>query len=315
MHDQTDAPPEPQKAKRVRLKPRQTVEQCFIAIASACLDHLEANLPAVLAGHEPEGIHQMRVALRRLRSAIHIFHAVLPLDAIEHRIDEMKALAATLGTARDLDVFREEIVGPVAAHYPGSKPLEDLMSVIAGRRTVAWANALAAVRTARTSELISELRGDLAAKPWREAGKPGAHKEPIVKFARKMLNQRLKKVVKHGKHMETMSVAERHQMRIALKKLRYGAEFFSSLYPADGTKPYIKTLGRLQDVFGFLNDLATAERLLAELNGQGFQPKSQSLAEGLVLGWHGHAAEAAWPDAKKRWAALEKLTPFWARQG
>lgn len=318
MHGQGKDKPDtkgapPTKARRLRLAADCTAEDAYIAIVTDCIDQLEANLPAVLDGHAPEGIHQMRVALRRLRSALAVFRPALACSRIETQLSEARELARILGAARDLDVFRDEIVAPVTAHYAHSEALGALTSVIEGRRTVAWANALAAVRTPRTTALIASIRAALEDHCWRGAdcGASPAYAQGAKSFARKVLGHRLKKAAKLARHMEGMSVADRHRLRLRLKKLRYGAEFFESLYPAKRAKPYIKALGRLQDVFGFLNDVATAERLLGEVTGQGFQPKPLLLAEGLVLGWHGHAAEAAWPQAQKRWAKFVHSDPFW----
>jgi hypothetical protein len=68
-------------------------------------------------------------------------------------------------------------------------------------------------------------------------------------------------VLKYGKRLEELSVPERHEMRKAMKKMRYGIEFFGSLYPKDAVKPFLKRMKKLQDIFGYLNDVAMAETL------------------------------------------------------
>jgi len=303
--------PQPVKAKKVRLDPDGTVEDAFVATVAACLQHFEANIPAVLTSHEPEGIHQMRVAIRRLRSAVTVFRPALRCERIEALADEARDLTDTLGAVRDLDVFRDEVLAPVLDHYGRREGLRILSEVIEGRRIVAWANALAAVREPRIMDLDTRLHDALNERAWRNTERKG-YRLPAKKFAHEVLEHRLRSARELGDRMDELSLEERHKMRIRLKKLRYSAEFFETLYKKKKAKPYIKALGKLQDVFGYLNDVATAERLLSEVTGGSFHPKPLLRAEGIVLGWHGFAADAAWPKVKKRWKKLEREKPFWA---
>jgi CHAD domain-containing protein len=306
-----DPLPEPVTAKKVKLDRKGTVEDAFIVTVTACLDHFEANIPAVLKGHDPEGLHQMRVAVRRLRSAVSVFRPALRCERIEALAAEAKELTDTLGAVRDLDVFRSEVLGPVLDHYGRSGGLKILAEMIEGRRVVAWANALAAVREPKIMELDGRIRQALEVRGWR-AGERKGYKLPVKKFAREVLDHRLKTVRELAKHLDELKLEERHKLRIRIKKMRYASEFFASLYPKKKVKPYVKRLGRLQDVFGYLNDVATAERLLGEVTGGSFHPKPLLRAEGLVLGWHGYAADDAWPRVQKRWTKLKREAPFWA---
>jgi len=303
--------PEAVTARRVKLDRKGSVEDAFVATVAACLDHFEANIPAVQKAHDPEGIHQMRIAIRRLRSAVTVFRPALMCDRIEAMAGEAKDLAATLGAVRDLDVFRDEVLEPVLDHYGRTDGLRILAEMIEGRRVVAWANALAAVREPKVMDLVRRLHQALEAHGWRNGDRKG-WKLPTRKFAHEVLAHRLKTVRELADRMDELKLEDRHKLRIRIKKLRYAAEFYEGLYPKKKVKPYIKELGRLQDVFGYLNDVATAERLLAEVTGGSFHPKPLLRAEGLVLGWHGYAADDAWPKVKKRWKKLKKTKPFWA---
>jgi CHAD domain-containing protein len=311
MDASADPFPEAAKAKKVKLDRKGTVEDAFLVTIAACLEHFEANVPAVLKAHDPEGLHQMRVAIRRLRSAVSVFRPALQSETIEELTGEAKELAATLGAVRDLDVFRDEVLDPVLEHYGRKDGLRILAEMIEGRRVVAWANALAAVREPKVMDLDARLRQVLEAHAWRDGERKG-YKLPARKYAHEVLAHRLKTVKELVNRMDELKLEDRHKLRIRIKKLRYAAEFFSSLYPQKKVKPYLKELSRLQDVFGYLNDVATAERLLAEVTGGSFHPKPLLRAEGLVLGWHGYAADDAWPKVKKRWKKLKKTKPFWA---
>ena len=101
-------------------------------------------------------------------------------------------------------------------------------------------------------------------------------------------------------------------MRKQLKKFRYTGEFFSSLYKKKKTKRYLLSLSRAQDVFGYLNDVSTAEIMVSRIIYQ--QPDLADImmwSGGLVLGWHQHRAEEAWGDAQALWRELEDAQRFW----
>lgn len=311
MDASTEPLPDPVLASKIKLDRKGTVEDAFTVTVMACLDHFEANFPSVMKAHDPEGLHQMRVAIRRLRSAVSVFRPALACPAIDALADEAKALGHTLGAVRDLDVFRDEMLEPVLDHYGRTEGLRIMSEIIEGRRVVAWANALAAVREPRVMDFEREFRAAVAAKAWREGDRRG-YQLPVKKFAREVLSHRLGTVAELANRMDALRLEERHKLRLRLKKLRYSAEFFQSLYPKKKSGPYLKALRRLQDVFGYLNDVATAERLLGEVTGGSFHPQPLLRAEGLVLGWHGLGADATASRAKKRWKKLKKEDPFWA---
>ncbi len=311
MDAKTASFPEPVSAKKIRLDRKGTVEDAFVRTVSGCATHFEANMPAVLTAHDPEGLHQMRVALRRFRSAVSVFRPALTSPGMDALTGEAKNLTGVLGAVRDLDVFRGELLLPVIEHYGRTEGLRTLDEVIEGRRVVSWANALAAVREPKVMDLGPAARALLEQKEWYGGDRKG-FKLPARKFAREVLNHRLGMVRALADKMDELRLEDRHKLRIRLKKLRYAAEFFESLYPKKKARPYIVRLRRLQDVFGYLNDVATAERLLSEVTGGSFHPKPLLRAEGLVLGWHGFAADDAWPKVKRRWKKLKKEKPFWA---
>jgi triphosphatase len=107
----------PVKAQHAVLDRGMSVNDAFKAVMWATLVHLRANEPGMLAGRNPEYMHQMRVALRRIRSAFGVFAALFPGPAISSVRNELKWLAANLGTARDWDVFVTETLPPIEAEF------------------------------------------------------------------------------------------------------------------------------------------------------------------------------------------------------
>ena len=106
-------------------------------------------------------------------------------------------------------------------------------------------------------------------------------------------------------------MAERHELRKELKKLRYAVEFLSPLFPAKRVGPFVKRLKKLQNVFGDLNDAATVKSMLAgkEVHGAG-EPAAQR-AIGWVVGASQARADYGWAGAKGLWRKLEDTRLFW----
>jgi CHAD domain-containing protein len=126
------------------------------------------------------------------------------------------------------------------------------------------------------------------------------------------MRRRWRKVAASGARLEHLSIEERHAMRKALKQLRYTAEFFASLYPARATRRFIKEVRALQEVFGYLNDVAAAERLTAICNTACAESPEAQRAAGYILGWHNAQAARAWRHAHAGWKKLEAMPRFWA---
>ena len=114
----TGSDPSWRKAIRLDLSAEASVESVLCRILEHCLDHLKDNERCTLVSDHPEGVHQMRVAMRRMRSALRTFRPVLPPEQYARVGDEVKWLTKSLADTRDLDVFMDEIVGPGRRRLP-----------------------------------------------------------------------------------------------------------------------------------------------------------------------------------------------------
>ena len=130
----------------------------------------------------------------------------------------------------------------------------------------------------------------------------------------RLLDKRHKRVLKHGREFEQLADADLHRLRISLKKLRYASEFFAAQFPDGEPRAYIRTLRRLQDDLGWLNDAAVAEHCLKGLlaaNQRGKNLSALGVAAGQVIGWNARA----WEDARARivgdWHAFAAAEPYW----
>jgi len=128
--------------------------------------------------------------------------------------------------------------------------------------------------------------------------------------ADKFLQKRWKKAVRLGRTIDSLEGDERHKMRKSLKKLRYTAEFLAPLYPKAKVKPFIKRLKRLQDVFGYVNDVSMAG-VLGDIASSHCEDADALVAAGKVLGYHEAKEPEVWQRAPRAWQRLKASGPFW----
>jgi len=235
----------------------------FQTIALSCLSHLASNKIAVQQG-EAAGIHQMRIGLRRLRAAVSLFGDVLH-DAPRQTISaELKWLTGELGPARDFEVLLSDEA--LKAAFDDAVQRDKLLSALDRQRLDGLARAKAAVESERYRLLLLEtvlwIIGD--------ACKPG--ETSVSAFAEQEMPRRLRKILKKLKRVDDLDDNARHRLRIAVKKLRYGTEFFEPVFGSksgddNNGKDFSRALKSLQDGLGRLHDFAVHKDILAEIGG------------------------------------------------
>ena len=264
------------KAQPVQLDDGMTVQQAFLAIVGNCLAQLSGNQDGVAAGEDVESLHQMRVGLRRLRSALAMFKSLLALpDALKADLDW---LGGTLGEARDWDV----LAGQTLAQLDGEAALEAAAALVPAARqqaSAAHARAAHAVGSQRYTAALLGLQRWLQAQAWRDSCSARQLRrldQRVPAFARTRLRKYQRRLMQRGKRLLHGTPQQRHQARIAAKKTRYATEFFAALLPSRAVKPYVARLSALQDELGALNDAQVADRLLQTLaDGQPRRPALQ----------------------------------------
>lgn len=241
--------PAAHKADLVRLDPDMAIGDALGQIVALCLRHYRLNEALLLESYVPAALHQARVAIRRLRTALSLFRPVLRAEEVARFQGELRWLAHMLGEARDLDVLS---VDDAAGH-----------AVLEAARAEAHARVLQWLGSARVRMLMLDLTQWLA----DGAGLSDDAAKPVTPFAVERLRKRRKRIAKGGKHMKRLSDEARHVIRKDAKKLRYSAEYFGSLFSAKAArrryKRFIVRLEAMQDRLGKLNDLVTAPATLA----------------------------------------------------
>jgi triphosphatase len=303
----------PAKVVRAALHPDMPVGEAFRAVADANLSHLLANERGMLEGAETEYLHQMRVAVRRLRSALDVFSPPLPEAAVAPVAAGLKWLAGRLGPARDWDVFVRETLPPVVADFDTHGELQAFCARCEKLRRAAGGRARAAVRSLRYRRITLSTAAWLAAAGWLDGLDPekrSAVDAPLASFAKTVLDKRYRQVRRRGRRLGKLSAAQLHRLRIAVKKLRYGADFFAGLYEPAPVRRMAKRLARLQDILGAINDGATA----ADLVARGFERapgRGAGEARGILLGWNRGRAGALKRDLGGAWRDFRAVGKYW----
>jgi CHAD domain-containing protein len=218
-------------------------------IVAACHADLMKYRAIVLASRRPIGIHQTRVALRRLRAAFGLFKSAVDGPVVRALSAEAKWLAGECAPARDLHVFLNETLSDVP---PNIRRIGNRLAKTHLER------ARSALSGARFEGFHRQLEAFIALSP-------ASTDKHLDEFARNELGKRHDKVVHRGRRLGSLDERRLHRLRIAIKKLRYAADFLRPAFASPLAKSYIEATVRLQGALGALNDRAVAAYVLADL--------------------------------------------------
>ncbi len=311
-----DQPINAVRASKILLRRKATLSYAFQMIGRSVLHHIAANEPAVLAG-KPDGVHQMRIGVRRLRAAIWVFSKLLRSKQTEVIKRDLKWLAGKLGPVRDLDVFLNTKVHQLAGAQPPISGFSELTSELVYRRDLAADAAKSAISSPRYRLLV------LNALEWIEDGRwlkqlSVRGDQRIQPHAVHLFDRRTKKAKRRLKKVRKLNDHDRHELRIAIKKLRYTVYFFESLFVnsagAKALSHYKRHLRSLQDSLGALNDVAVHQKLLTKLRTDGDDERSRLVyfAAGAVVGSERDEIRPLLNVAKRAARNLRGAEKFWS---
>ena len=291
------------RATRVKLDPADSIDGALAKVVRAASTHVTGNLAPVLETADAEGIHQLRVSLRRLRSAFLFLKPHLGSRAAALNREARRALRR-LGPARDLDVFLLETLPPVIDANPGVSSLPRLRDTARERRDAAYASARKLILGRRFNRFVLDLL--------RVAHGGGLVVEDsdasLADTARDRLSARYRSLMKAGHGFDHLTEPERHRVRIALKKLRYACDYSRTLFPGPAVDTYLRRLSVLQDALGRLNDASVARRISQELAAA-----DPLVTEGAVRvgDWCDRWARETEPGLIESWRTFAATDPFW----
>jgi inorganic triphosphatase YgiF len=295
----------------------------FTVVGRACLRHLVANIPAMI-NKDLNAVHQMRVALRRLRAAISLFAPLVTDDRTEAIKTELRWLANELGPARDLDTLLFEVIAPLRKQHAKEPGLAGLAKMFTRRRLKSYRQAQQAIQSARFRSLILDTSEWIEAGPWSrsENALMQARREmPIEIYAAEQLSHRCKKIRRRGAEINGRDPEQLHRLRIQVKKVRYAIEYFSGVYHGKKSAKHCKkvrsSLMQLQNCLGRVNDIVTHKALFMDIiasPAKGLteeQGRHRAFAAGLVIGDQQAQVEKWLARARKAHSRFAATKAFW----
>ena len=302
------------RAELFRITTEHVVDDVIAQLAGSCWHHLLKNHTVAVEGSDPEGVHQMRLALRRLRTICALFRREIPSPSFQAVNSEARWLMQQLGPAREWDVFAETIVTRLVTAAP-DVDFGGLREAVEQQRKSSYGALQTVLADPRCSRFLLSLGHLVERRGWRneidsEALAPLS--QPMPTIAGKILARLHRKALKRGAHFRQLNIDAQHDLRIDLKKLRYAAEFFLPLYATHApAKRYVRRLARLQASLGRARDIASTRTLLDAIR-QDDQP-ALHLAIGAVAGWQARDQIAVTKTLRKRWRRFKATPAFWGR--
>ena len=296
-----------------------SVDDAFRLLLQSALNQLLLNHPAAENGKDPEGIHQVRIALRRLRCALRMLCSLAPSAMLESLRADAKWFASSLSAARNWDVFLGQTLEEVAHACNTVAGFDHLREVAERARHKGYGIARTALGDRRTGRFELALGAWIEQRGWR-CDVSGEHltelSAPAITFAMRALGKQHDRVLKRGRRFKRLPLEARHQLRLEVKKLRYAADFFLPLFGHDGhAKRYGRRLSRLQERLGRYNDVGMVRHLMAEL-GSDELPTAGRLAFGAVLGFQACRLAGAESEIRAAWRDFRDATrPWTSRRG
>ena len=309
-----EAPATPRGAGDLVFNRRANVEEVARDVFRDCFAQIVANMVVVADSDAIEGPHQLRIGLRRLRTAISVFSGPLGAEALTPISLQARDIGNVVGRLRDIDVLIDEIVAPAAKGGIDSAAIEALTAALEERRETVRAEVREILASAESTGFLYDLGRLIEGRGWLKPSdytQTGRLAERIGALGPVLLDQRYARAVRRGKKIRKLSVPELHELRKDLKKFRYTSEVFDVMWPGKKVRAYIKTLKRLQNWFGTLNDAAMAEVYLTGADAPGKNDPAAQRAVGWVVGTLAIRVADDRPAMFDSWDDFAAKKPFW----
>lgn len=260
-------PPPPVRSSKspIALDPAMNGAQAGRAIHLSLLETVLANEAGTRQGLDPECLHQLRVAVRRARSALAQLRDVFEADAVAHLKVELRWLQTTTGPVRDLDVYllkMEDYRGDLPESIRGH--LDPLETYLHEHHALERQHLVSALDSERYARVLTDWRALVENTEPALPDRPNAAR-PIGELAAERIRHAYRQVRKEGDAITPSSPPEAlHALRIKCKRLRYLLEFFGPLFGEKKTGRLVAPLKVLQDNLGDFNDLTLQQARLTD---------------------------------------------------
>lgn len=294
---------QPAKARAAQIDSGMSTRAAATAIFGAALEQLQSNDAGVLGEEYGEYLHQLRVATRRMRSALRVFRPVLDPGFVAASRADLRWLSRVTGPARDWDVLATQTLAPLVAAYGKSRELQAVGSRVAARRLEARAAVADALSSPRYARLVMRLARalDSESAPAAPAAEPD-----LADFAASAVRKGHRRLLAGARRLSILTTAERHELRLEAKKVRYAAEGFAPLFRAKHVGRYLEIVSDIQEDLGRANDAAVATRLLGEI-------RMPAAFAHFARGWLAAHAQSGVAGLERHCERLAQGKPFWEK--
>lgn len=297
------------------MKHSLTCERAAAFCIGVCRAQIEASRAQTLSSDDPEGPHNLRIGLRRLRTALDLFGPAIAAPRTRALAQEAKWLGQEVGRTRDLEVLHSEILAPRLGTSVGLPAVQGFLAVLQALAEQERTGLKDLLRSSRADRFVTDLQGFFAHRQWLlpdDIAQTERLARPVGMLAGPALRKCWKRARSRAKHLRRLSETARHDLRKDLKKLRYGVEFLVPLFPDRSVGAFGKRLRTLQSVLGTWNDAAMARRIVEtslapQLEAAGFPAEVADIVAGLQT-----AAAHGMPKAEKCWRSLRRSQKPWA---
>ena len=272
-----------------------TVTEVLEKLVWSCLQHFQGNLHGAMAGDDAEYLHQMRVALRRLRVVLRIAEKVNADPALAGLYKDVSELCVALGRIREWDVFIAQTLQPACARMAGHAGLQALLVASERQRADCYEALFGEAQVRELQRLMLRFSIWMDGDYWM----PATGQQQAREFATRHLRRLYKRFAKAAQDVETDDAAKLHALRIIAKKLRYSAEFFADLYGRNAAGSFMDALGEV--------------RLLDGLTAYADPQRQANIVEAVTLcrGWIAHDLTGRLAALKKAMQRFHRHEAFW----
>ena len=268
----------------------------------------------ILLSHsdDSEVPHQLRIGLRRLRVCLKVFQSYLTSKDLQRLAREARDMGRIVGDLRNTDVLFEDIAQPAIEALGTDKNHRAMLKHLDKNRQRLRRQVRKSLGTKRWThfKLNCMLFEQALDRAFLGAATPPPDESVRTASARE-LERMWHKVQKKGRNFADHSIEQRHELRKTLKSMRYTSEHFLQLYPGEDPGLFFSKLKQLQNVFGYLNDVAIAEELEAAISKDLPRRKDLRHSMGEIVAWHRDRSDKAMQKADRRWNKLMQTEKFW----
>jgi triphosphatase len=305
---------EPRRAGTIEVDGATPVELVARDVLRDCMAQIAANMTVVAHDDAVEGPHQLRIGLRRLRTAFRLFGPSLGAESMAALSEAAKRLGRVVGRLRDADVLLEDVVAKATEGGLDAEARERLTAALQARREEVRAEVRRELAGGEATGFLFELGAFIEGRGWlspSDYAQTGQLAQPVAEVAPAILEERLKKVLKRGRRIRKLDAEGLHALRKELKTLRYAVDMLGPIYKGAKVAGFLRSLKDLQDCFGSLNDAAMAQDTLTGAEAPAPGDPAAQRGVGWTLGTLAVRAERDRSGLFARWDELAAARPFW----